>query len=117
VGDSTLKSQVSGVSWDVHNCTDGYAYTAPVGGFKPNAWGLHDMIGNAWQWTEDCWNANYGGAPSDGSGRAAGDCSSRVARGGSWINGPLGARSAHRTGYLPLNRSNINGLRLARMLP
>ena len=40
--------------------------TAPVGSFPANSFGLHDMVGNVWEWTEDCWNRNYDGAPADG---------------------------------------------------
>ena len=57
--------------------------TAPVGSFAPNGFGLYDMVGNVWEWTEDCWNDNYEGAPADGSARTSGDCIRRVVRGGS----------------------------------
>jgi formylglycine-generating enzyme required for sulfatase activity len=59
--------------------------TAPVGSFAANAFGLYDMVGNVWAWTEDCWHDNYNGAPADGLAWASGDCSRRVVRGGSWL--------------------------------
>jgi len=118
VMDATGKSQVPGVTWEVHNCTDGHAYTAPGGSFKPNAFGLYDMIGNAWEWTEDCWNKTYSGAPSDGSAWTTGECSvGRVLRGGSWLSTPQGARSAHRNRSGTTGRSSDYVFRLARMLP
>jgi formylglycine-generating enzyme required for sulfatase activity len=49
---------------------------------KPNAWGIYDMSGNAGEWTADCWNDDYSGAPINSSARADGDCSKRVVRGG-----------------------------------
>lgn len=58
--------------------------TAPVGSFPPNALGAHDMLGNVWEWVEDCWNEFYVGAPCDGSAWTTGDCGRRVLRGGSW---------------------------------
>jgi formylglycine-generating enzyme required for sulfatase activity len=50
---------------------DGYVFTAPAGRFKPNPWGVHDLFGNAWEWTEDCFGRSYEGAPVDGSARQA----------------------------------------------
>ena len=58
--------------WTVFACDDGYVFTAPVGSFKSNAFGLNDMLGNVFQWTEDCWHADYTGAPIDGSARTDG---------------------------------------------
>ena len=54
------------------------------------------MLGNAWQWTEDCWNERYDGAPTDGSAWLTGDCRRHVLRGGSWSNLPRFVRSAAR---------------------
>ena len=71
--------------------------TAPVGSFSANAFGLHDVHGNVWEWVEDCWHGDYVGAPTDGSARTSGgDCSSRVLRGGSWFSNPGFVRSAYR---------------------
>ena len=118
VMDNTGKRTVPGVTWAGHNCDDGHAYSAPAGSFKPNAFGLYDIIGNAWQLVEDCWHGNYNGAPTDGSAWAGCDSSvERVLRGGSWGAGPDNARSAMRAGCSPTNRGHDCGFRLARMLP
>jgi formylglycine-generating enzyme required for sulfatase activity len=90
--------------------------TAPVGSFKPNAFGLYDMAGNVWQWVEDCYHDSYDGAPVDGSAWAIGDCSRRVLRGGSWNSGPHFLRSANRAWLTPGNRVNNVGFRLGRTL-
>jgi len=116
--DATGKSQVPGISWEVHNCNDGSAYTAAVGSYKPNAFGLYDMIGNVWEWTEDCWNKNYTGAPSDGAAWTTGECSvGRVLRGASWYFIPRYARVATRDWFVPSSRNINYGFRLARTLP
>jgi formylglycine-generating enzyme required for sulfatase activity len=61
--DQTAKrSMVGKKNWVFASCDDGYAYTSPVGSFAGNGLGLYDMVGNAWQWTEDCYHANYRGA-------------------------------------------------------
>jgi len=71
--------------------------TQAVGGYPANAWGLHDMLGNAAEWTADCWHDNYQGAPSHGTAwEVANDCGARVVRGGGWGDEPARLRSAYR---------------------
>lgn len=92
--------------------------TAPVGSFEPNAFGLHDMIGNVREWTQDCWNENYKGAPADGRAWESGSIHSswRVVRGGSWDSSPEAARVACRVKFgLSVRNSNI-GFRVATTL-
>ena len=85
----------------IEECDDGHYHTASVGTYAANAFGLHDMLGNVWEWTQDCWIDNYHNISGDGSARESGDCSKRVFRGGSleqWPHvPPLGV--SHR-GYL-----------------
>ena len=73
--------------------------TMPVGSFPANGFGLHDMHGNVWEWVQDCWAADYQGAPNDGAAFGSGDCAMRVVRGGSWVSSPVSLRSANRMGY------------------
>jgi sulfatase modifying factor 1 len=108
---------------DFLKCNDRHAYTAPVGSFPPNAFGLYDMQGNAWQWVADCYTSNYKGAPSDGSvwkrsddDNPDGSCSTRVLRGGSWMSPPSEVGSSYRHGDNPSNRDIPNGFRVARKL-
>ena len=75
---------------------DRWEYTSPVGSFPANAFGLFDMAGNAWNFTQDCWHPDYAGAPDNGSARTDGPCNARVVRGGSWFKPPAGERSAKR---------------------
>jgi formylglycine-generating enzyme required for sulfatase activity len=88
--------------------------TAPVGSFAANPFGLYDMVGNVWEWTEDCWNESYQGAPADGSAWTRGDCRRRVVRGGSWDDYPDFLRSASRFRFISVNRLNGLGFRVAR---
>jgi formylglycine-generating enzyme required for sulfatase activity len=92
--------------------------TAPVGSFKPNAFGLYDMHGNVWEWVEDCWHDSYRGVPSDGAAwtTACTDRNSRVLRGGSWYEGPQDLRAARRLENSVDARSVYSGFRLARTL-
>jgi len=91
--------------------------TVAVGSFPANQFGLHDMIGNVFEWMQDCWNANYNGAPTNGSARTAGDCAFRVFRGGSWISSPQAIRSAERFPFRVETRTGFSGFRVARTLP
>ncbi|MGQ0675796.1 MAG: SUMF1/EgtB/PvdO family nonheme iron enzyme [Rhodospirillales bacterium] len=113
VHDATSKER-NKFAWDAHGCNDSQQFTAPVGSYKPNGFGLHDMLGNLWEWTEDCWNASYSGAPSDGTAWLSGDCGKRVLRGGSWFNRPRSVRSAVRNRFVTAIRDIGNGFRVAR---
>ncbi|WP_306607804.1 formylglycine-generating enzyme family protein [Azonexus sp.] len=96
---------------------DERAGARPVGGKAANAWGVHDMSGNVWEWTADCMVADYRGAPTDGSPRVTGDCRSRVLRGGSWRSGAQYARAVIRFGFSPAYRGADFGFRVVRELP
>jgi formylglycine-generating enzyme required for sulfatase activity len=98
-------------------CDDGYANTAPVASFRPNAWGLYDMIGNVWELTRDCLDANQVGAPRDTSARTAGDCGSRIDRGASWTNTRRYVRAAAQHPDLVTARTTVLGFRLVEDLP
>jgi formylglycine-generating enzyme required for sulfatase activity len=102
--------------WAVFACDDGYVYTAPVGSFKTNSFGLNDMLGNVQQWTEDCWHADYTGAPIDGSARRDGDCSEHELRGGSWFSTPAYVRANYRNHFAADYRTSSVGIRLVRDL-
>ncbi len=116
VGDLNYSEQHPGDSGANRACRDGYAFTSPVQSFPPNQFGLYDMLGNVLDWTEDCSNANYSGAPTDGTAWQSGDCGRRVARGGSWDADLSGVRSANRRGPPTSYRNTALGFRVARTL-
>lgn len=91
-------------------CSDGYAFTNPVGRFAANPFGLSDMYGNAWQWTADCFSPVPGGAAP------AGACEARTIRGGSWHSSASTLRSATRFSLPPAMRSSSLGFRVMREL-
>ena len=90
--------------------------TAPVGSFVANAFGLHDMHGNVWEWVQDCYHSSYEGAPVDGAAREQCDSSSRVLRGGSWYDFPARMRSADRLWDSASYTTYYFGFRLAQDL-
>ena len=93
--------------------------TAPVGSFGANAFGLHDIHGNVFEWVEDCWHDDYRGAPRDGGawlGGQGGDCSKRVLRGGSSHYFPRNLRAAYRGWIDAGRRDGYLGFRVARTL-
>lgn len=115
--DKTAQKLIEGASsWGIHECEDGFDFTSPVGSFKANAFGLNDMLGNAWEWTEDSYHESYDAAPSN-SKAWKGDGEMRVSRGGSWNNGPRNVRSAVRYAAVPDKRFSFFGFRVARTLP
>ena len=95
---------------------DKWVNTSPTGSFPPNAFGLYDMIGNVWEWTEDSYHDNYAGAPVDGS-AWQGDGENRVLRGGSWYFRSQNIRAAYRARNAPSYRYYNFGFRLVRVLP
>ncbi len=119
-GAAETKGQIGDASQDcfnatgpaAQNCPDTYNGTAPVGSFRPNALGLHDMKGNVWEWSADCWRP-FSYAPNAGSGT----CDKRVVLGGAWstarreVNGQVAAweKSSRKT--------NSIGFRAVRSLP
>lgn len=113
---SQLK-KIYGFDWISYDCVEGFAFTAPVGNFLANDWGLHDMLGNVWEWTQDCYTDSYRGAPMDGSSRETiedGSCGLRVLRGGAWNSNPLAVRFGNRFKHPPDLRIFTVGFRLAR---
>jgi len=93
---------------------DGYAFTSPVGKFKPNPWGLYDMHGNVWTWCSD-WSVNrYQEGPQDDPTGPAQATGGRVIRGGTWFIGPLRCRSANRVQRAPADSYCFVGIRIAR---
>lgn len=115
IADQTLKRELP--EQPIADCSDGQLNTAPVGSFRPNTFGLYDMIGNVREWVEDCWHKRYDGAPSDGSAWIdGGDCRNRALRGGSWFSEPWYVRSANRYWGWAAFASNYNGFRVVRSL-
>ena len=114
--DEALKRWDRDWKWKIASCDDGHARPSPVGSFQANGFGLHDVLGNVIEWTEDCWNESYRGAPSDGTAWESGDCGRRVLRGGSWSGSPSGLRSANRFRNPSGDRSSFDGFRVARTL-
>ncbi len=99
------------------HCRDGYAKTSPVAKFKPNAFGLYDILGNVSEWTGDCSKESYIGAPTDGSAVLTADCFRRVVRGGSFGTGPLQTHPAFR-GDSPTDMRKADiGIRIVREDP
>ena len=104
-------SKVSEYAWYKDNSIGA---THAVGRKSSNAFGIFDIHGNVFEWTQDCWHDNYIGAPTDGSAWTTGCTSNdRVLRGGSWGNSSSGLRSADRDRGIPDNRSSLNGFRLS----
>lgn len=95
---------------------DQWDYTSPAGAMRANAFGLYDMGGNIFQWTEDCWNDSFVGAPADGSAWKTGNCNEPVQRGSSWHASADFIRVAYRVHFDRADRNIYMGFRIARDL-
>lgn len=100
--------------WQVQACSDGYVEAAPVGSLAPNSFGLHDTLGNVFEWTQDCWQDDYAHAPADGSAQGDGECGEREMRGGSWFTAPGYVRRTYRNHFAQDYRSTSVGMRIVR---
>ncbi|WP_197471868.1 MULTISPECIES: formylglycine-generating enzyme family protein [Methylomonas] len=117
--DQTTKQSNSDLidkAWTFADCSDGFAFTAPVASLQANGFGLFDTTGNAVEWVQDCWHDKYDGAPKDGSAWEPGTCEQRALRGGSWLYRPSNLRSAYRGRGRPDEANDGTGFRLARTL-
>jgi formylglycine-generating enzyme required for sulfatase activity/serine/threonine protein kinase len=110
-----IAGQESGFRWQHEDCGDQAAMeTLPVGSFRPNAFGVYDVIGNVAEWTLDCMNLSYLDAPADGSAWGRGICSSRMTRGGSWFTGTREVRLPARFNLKNGDRNDFTGFRVVR---
>jgi formylglycine-generating enzyme required for sulfatase activity len=114
IGTGNADCNGCGSAWDNSELAD-------VDSFAANPFGLYGMLGNVWQWTQDCWHDSYTGAPGDGRAWMSGTCDKHVVRGGSWDNVPIYVRSAARSGSAAnggeYDYSSLAGFRVARDLP
>ncbi len=110
----TTSAYSTGVAILATQANFGGRRTQPVGAYAPNAFGLYDMHGNVWEWTQDCYAESYAGLPSNATAHESGRCLTRVGRGGSGTNAATLLRSALRRGLAPGGRSGNFGFRVAR---
>jgi formylglycine-generating enzyme required for sulfatase activity len=103
-------TQAAAFAWFAENWGNGG--NQPVGEKRPNPWGLHDLTGNVWEWTEDAWHPDYEGAPADGSAWTQDGGGVQMVRGGSWVASLDHLRSAFRYGYYRDLRNTDLGFRL-----
>ena len=118
-GTATARYWGEASGWGLANCEScgsrwDHRGTAPVGSFAPNAYGLHDVLGNNWEWVADCYMSSYVGAPVDGRPRIDGGCRNRVMRGGSWESNPSRLRAANRRKHTLADIDNDFGFRVVR---
>ena len=96
-------------------CVDGHIYTAPVGYYKrPNLFGVEDMVGNVWEWVEDCYVDNYSNLPTNGAPLAMKQCEKHVFRGGAWGDyGSFYLRTGYRGAWHSASAFSNLGFRVA----
>jgi formylglycine-generating enzyme required for sulfatase activity len=98
-------------------CVDGFVDIAPVGSLRPNAFGLYDMIGNVWEWAEDCATKSHVGRPKDGAAWVwQGGCKRVIQRGGGWFTSIQRARPGYHGDATAKDHFDFGGFRVARDL-
>lgn len=104
-----------GFPWEGEACDDGFSAAAPVGQFLANRFGVYDIVGNVWEWTQDCHQDYYPVVPVDGRAvEVAGDCEYRTVRGGSWITHSSRQRPTFRGRDPDDTKDSFFGFRVAR---
>jgi formylglycine-generating enzyme required for sulfatase activity len=104
-----------GLPWPNARCSDGAPVLAPAGRYKPNAFGVHDIIGNAREWVMDCYTASYAGRPQDARAWTwQGGCELKGVRGGSFVSRPRDARAPARAAAPASHRQSDLGFRVVR---
>jgi formylglycine-generating enzyme required for sulfatase activity len=104
------------LSWGHVGCADGFSDVAPVAALLPNNFGLHDTIGNVWEWVADCFTTSKVGRPKDQRAWVWDGCADRSLRGGGWMTAPNRSRVAFPAGDPPSDRYSFLGFRIARDL-
>jgi formylglycine-generating enzyme required for sulfatase activity len=117
VYDTTAAAKWPTEDWDAPACDDGFADTSPVGSFEPNPFGLYDILGNVWEWNQDCAILPYPDSPTDGSAvEVEGACDLRSIRGGGWITQAYRQRPTWRGTDPERQMDAFFGFRIARDL-
>jgi formylglycine-generating enzyme required for sulfatase activity len=114
IGDRWLKGRFP--REEAFDCADGSYFTAPVGSWPPNDYGLFDMVGNVREWTLDCWNRRHRNRPEGQEAWLSGSCGKRVIKGSSWLTGKPGMSPGHRLGEPVDAAYNAVGFRVVREL-
>ena len=117
--DQAFEQQFPDWPYEIMNCDDGAVFTAPAGSYRRNSLGLSDMLGNAWEWVQDCYTEDLTAVPENGSsynGTDSAVCADRVVRGGGWFDRPAWVRSAGRDRNRARDADIDTGFRLARAL-
>ncbi len=109
--DANFADSRTNLSWKEKGVDDGYRYSAPVGSYKPNGYGLYDMAGNVWEWCSDWYNPHYFQQSTKKNPKGLESGYKNVVRGGSWLYPSYNIRCSSRNGLEPYYRGESGGFR------